>query len=218
MIKAFSISENIVYKLFLDYWNPSETLLGAVHCPFFILLKAICYIRWLADFFSSLKKTLLHTHLLSRWCIPHKDFLRLNRNRLVFIWKASNCSEKFRQGCFFWTFRARSFLGDFWDGFACIVWISANMVFGPPFINGRPQKTVSVCWKPFTPVFWSPFFRGGSSLYSTRPARLHTNTKSGPGSTWLAREPEMLRLDWLDTSVFWLKMVRFFATQSRNTL
>ena len=153
MIKAFSISENIVYKLFLDYWNPSETLLGAVHCPFFILLKAICYIRWLADFFSSLKKTLLHTHLLSRWCIPHKDFLRLNRNRLVFIWKASNCSEKFRQGCFFWTFRARSFLGDFWDGFACIVWISANMVFGPPFINGRPQKTVSVCWKPFTPVF-----------------------------------------------------------------
>ena len=154
MIKAFSISENIVYKLFLDYWNPSETLLGAVHCPFFILLKAICYIRWLADFFSSLKKTLLHTHLLSRWCIPHKDFLRLNRNRLVFIWKASNCSEKFRQGCFFWTFRARSFLGDFWDGFACIVWISANMVFGPPFINGRPQKTVSVCWKPFTPVFF----------------------------------------------------------------
>ena len=153
MIKAFSISENIVYKLFLDYWNPSETLLGAVHCPFFILLKAICYIRWLADFFSSLKKTLLHTHLLSRWCIPHKDFLGLNRNRLVFIWKASNCSEKFRQGCFFWTFRARSFLGDFWDGFACIVWISANMVFGPPFINGRPQKTVSVCWKPFTPVF-----------------------------------------------------------------
>ena len=129
MIKAFSISENIVYKLFLDYWNPSETLLGAVHCPFFILLKAICYIRWLADFFSSLKKTLLHTHLLSRWCIPHKDFLRLNRNRLVFIWKASNCSEKFRQGCFFWTFRARSFLGDFWDGFACIVWISATQLF-----------------------------------------------------------------------------------------
>ena len=198
MIKAFSISENIVYKLFLDYWNPSETLLGAVHCPFFILLKAICYIRWLADFFSSLKKTLLHTHLLSRWCIPHKDFLRLNRNRLVFIWKASNCSEKFRQVFFFWTFRARSFLGDFWDGFACIVWISANMVFGLPFINGRLQKTVSVCWKPFTPVFWSPFFRGGSSLYSTL-VRLDSILIPSQVLARLAWEPEMLRLNCLDT-------------------
>ena len=170
-------------ELFQPIQLPS---LRAVHCPFFILLKAICYIRWLADFFSSLKKTLLHTHLLSRWCIPHKDFLGLNRNRLVFIWKASNCSEKFRQGCFFWTFRARSFLGDFWDGFACIVWISANMVFGPPFINGRPQKTVSVCWKPFTPVFWSPFLIGCNffSMASFLKGTLDMHCSALLGTAW----------------------------------
>ena len=44
-----------------------------------------------------------------------------------------------------------------------------------------------------------PKCRGGSSLYSTRLARLDTNAKSDPDSTRLARQPKMPRLDWLDT-------------------
>ena len=47
-----------------------------------------------------------------------------------------------------------------------------------------------------------PAPRHGSSLYSTRPARLDSITESGPGSTRPAQEPEMLMLDWLETSLF----------------
>ena len=44
--------------------------------------------------------------------------------------------------------------------------------------------------------------RDGSSLDSTRLARLDTIAKQGPGSTRPARKPEMLILDWLEASLF----------------
>ena len=52
---------------------------------------------------------------------------------------------------------------------------------------------------------FSPFLlwiRDGSSLDSTRLARLDTIAKQGPGSTRPARKPEMLILDWLEASLF----------------
>ena len=51
--------------------------------------------------------------------------------------------------------------------------------------------------------------RGGSSLYPTHPARLDSTTESGPGSTRLAREAKMLKLDRLEASLFRLELVRF---------
>ena len=51
--------------------------------------------------------------------------------------------------------------------------------------------------------------RDGSSLDSTRLARLDTIAKQGPGSTRPARKPEMLILDRLDESLFWLKLGSF---------
>ena len=52
--------------------------------------------------------------------------------------------------------------------------------------------------------------RGGSSLYPTRLARLDSTTESGPGSTRPAREAKMLRLNWLEASLFRLELGRFF--------
>ena len=44
--------------------------------------------------------------------------------------------------------------------------------------------------------------KDGSSLDSTRLARLDTIAKQGPGSTRPAQKPEMLILNWLDASLF----------------
>ena len=48
----------------------------------------------------------------------------------------------------------------------------------------------------------SYWIRDGSSLDSTRLARLDTIAKQGPGSTRPAQKPEMLILNWLDASLF----------------
>ena len=60
--------------------------------------------------------------------------------------------------------------------------------------------------------------RSGSSLYSTRPARLITKAKSGPGSTPPARELKMPWLNWLDTSLFELKIGRFFESIEKTSI
>ena len=58
--------------------------------------------------------------------------------------------------------------------------------------------------------------RGGSSLYSTRPARLVTKAKSGPGSTRPARDLKMPWLNWLDTSLFLTQNWKIFWDKWEN--
>ena len=68
--KALSICENLVYKLFLQYWNPSRL---------FTALFSFCW----KPFVTSDDLQIFHPEVrlcvLSSWCIPYKDFFIRNR-------------------------------------------------------------------------------------------------------------------------------------------